>query len=308
MIQYLELSKGFPEIDKWQKYSWVKVQVPGASEVQILCKLFNLPKDFVYDTLDPDERARSEWSGDWSMHIIRIPLYSPSNGVPYKTISMGVFVSDDTIITICKERERISSRVLGFTDFNPLLSEPRNFFLNILLHTAQKYLIYLKRINVQAHQIEDELVEMSNNEDLHKLLKMQKCLVYFLASLKSNELLLNKLSVGRRDDVRKIDKNLLDDVVIETRQAIEMTTIYSEIQDSMMQAFSNVISNNLNNIMKQLTSITIILMIPTLIGSFYGMNTINFLEDSRYGFAGIILVSILLSLLGVFWFRKKKLF
>jgi magnesium transporter len=137
---------------------------------------------------------------------------------------------------------------------------------------------------------------------------MEKCLVYFITSLKSNELLLAKLRNSKFFKVNEFDEDLLEDVIIENKQAVEMANIYSDIQSGMMDAFASVISNNLNVVMKQLTSITIILMIPTLIASFYGMNIPNYLERSRYGFGLVIILSVMLSGIGLFFFRKKRWF
>ncbi|MCL3781483.1 magnesium transporter CorA family protein [Prolixibacteraceae bacterium JC049] len=308
MIRYVKLEKRFPEISAWEKNSWIIVNAPRQHEIHHLIKKFGLPRDFMEDILDPDERARTERSGEWSMNIVRVPIYTPVNQVPYATVTMGVLLSPHTVITICRENERISKRILSLTQFTPELLLPHNFLLNLMHHTAQKYLAYLKRINIQANRIEDELQLSTKNEELRKLLRMEKCLVYFLASMKSNELLLHKLRSTQFVDHSLLDQELLEDVRIEMQQAIEMAKIYSEVQNNMMQAFSNVISNNLNNVMKQLTSITIILMIPTLIASFYGMNTVNFLEESKLGFVTIIFVSILITVLGFWWFRRKNLF
>lgn len=308
MIRYVRLEKGFPEVTAWEKKCWVIVNAPRQHEIHHLMKRFNLPRHFIEDILDPDERARTEKFEQWNMNIVRVPIYMPVNQLPYATVTMGVLLSDDTVITICREKERISKRILSLTHFTPSLLEPQNFLLNLMHHTAQKYLAYLKRINIQANRIEDELELTTKNEELRKLLRMEKCLVYFLASLKSNELLLHKLRSIHLYDQTVVDQELLDDVRIEMQQAIEMAKIYSEVQNNMMDAFSNVISNNLNNVMKQLTSITIILMIPTLIASFYGMNTVNFLENSPFGFVSIILISVLLSIVGFWWFKRNNLF
>jgi len=140
------------------------------------------------------------------------------------------------------------------------------------------------------------------------LLKMEKCLVYFITSLKSNELLLYKLQRSKLVNLDEIDQDLLEDVITENKQAIEMSNIYSDIQSGMMDAFASVVSNNLNVVMKQLTSITIILMIPTLIASIYGMNVPNFMENNHYAFLIILSMSVAFATLGILFFRKKKFF
>jgi magnesium transporter len=156
--------------------------------------------------------------------------------------------------------------------------------------------------------IEKDLEKSTRNEELHKMLRMEKCLVYFMTSLKSNDILIAKLRNSRMIKTFEVDEDLLEDVIIENRQAIEMANIYSDIQSGMMDAFASVISNNLNVVMKQLAVITIILMIPTFIASMYGMNVPNNFENNPYGFLWILLISFAVAVFGVLLFRKKNWF
>jgi magnesium transporter len=156
--------------------------------------------------------------------------------------------------------------------------------------------------------MENELKKSIRNKELNQLLKMEKCLVYFITSIKANEMVLNKLKNSKHYSINELNEDLLEDAIIENRQAQEMAQIYSDIQAGMMDAFASVISNNLNGVMKQLASITVILMIPTLIASLYGMNVPNYLSDSNWSFLFIIVISVALSALGILLFRKKNWF
>jgi magnesium transporter len=168
------------------------------------------------------------------------------------------------------------------------LTDVLNFILKLFLRSATTYLRYLKQINQQTALIEQDLEKSIRNKELNKLLKMEKCLVFFITSLKANELILEKLRNSRKNTISEINEDLLEDATIENKQALDMAQIYSDIQSGMMDAFASVISNNLNVVMKQLTLISIILMIPTLIASLYGMNVPNYLESHNWAFPAII--------------------
>ena len=182
-----------------------------------------------------------------------------------------------------------------------------NFVLQLFLSSATCYLRYLKDINRINNEIESELVKSAKNKELHNLLKMEKCLVYFVTSLKSNELLLHKLERSKYVNNQEIDDDLMEDVITEYKQAIEISKIYSDIQAGMMDTFASVISNNVNYVMKQLTSVTILLMIPTLIASIYGMNVPNFLEGNKNAFWIILGITVSITFIGVLFFPKKKM-
>jgi magnesium transporter len=188
------------------------------------------------------------------------------------------------------------------------LTDVLNFILKLFLRSATTYLRYLKQINQQTALIEQDLEKSIRNKELNKLLKMEKCLVFFITSLKANELILEKLRNSRKNTISEINEDLLEDATIENKQALDMAQIYSDIQSGMMDAFASVISNNLNVVMKQLTLISIILMIPTLIASLYGMNVPNYLESHNWAFPAIIGFSGFMSYLGVLLFRKRKWF
>jgi magnesium transporter len=180
--------------------------------------------------------------------------------------------------------------------------------LELFLRTANQFLKYLKDTNIRITNIERDLEKSTKNKELQNLLHMEKSLVYFITSLKSNEILLQKLQHSRYAHMNELDEDLLADVVVETKQAIEMAQVYSDIQAGLMDSFASIISNNLNVVMKQLTSITIILMIPTLVASIYGMNLNNHLENHPYAFFYVVGSSLLIAIIIVLFFRKRNWF
>lgn len=185
------------------------------------------------------------------------------------------------------------------------ITDNTNFVLRLFLRSGTLYLRKLKHINQMTALTKQDLDKSIKNKELNKLLKMQKCLVYFITSIKGNEILLNKLRISKKI-TNEINEEVLDDAIIENKQALEMAQIYSDIQSGMMDVFASIISNNLNVVMKQLTLVSIILMISTLIASFFGMNIPNFIEDTRWAMPLIRMISSLLSLIGVILFRNKN--
>lgn len=288
---------------------WIEVTSPSDDEINFLSQKMDIPTDVLQDVLDIDERSRLDFDDNWNFIILRLPIQHKYNGVPYITVPLGILISNQYIVTICSHENEIIPEIvralrLRKIDFNKRV----DFILSIFQYSAIWYLKFLKLINMQTNFIERDLEKSTRNKELHKLLRMEKCLVYFITSLKSNELLIAKLRNSKFVKTNEFDEDLLDDVIIENKQALEMANIYSDILSGMMDAFASVISNNLNQVMKQLTSVTIILMIPTLIASLYGMNVPNNFEKNPMGFVIILVASLLISIFGVYLFRKKNWF
>ena len=306
MITYWTYDNGFTALETFQKNSWISVTNPSSEEIEFLTGKMKVPLEELNDILDVDERARTETDESWFIIIIRIPITGSFNGMPFSTVPLGILISSNLIITICRAKNALIPSIIRSkkVDFN----NQANFVMHIFLLVADLYMRYLKLINIQVAEIEKDLEKSTRNEELHKMLRMEKCLVYFITSLRSNDILLAKLRNSKFIKSIDIDEDLLEDVIIENRQAIEMANIYSDIQSSMMDAFASVISNNLNVVMKQLASITIILMIPTLVASLYGMNVPNNFESNGFGFVLVLLISFVASAFGVLLFRKKKWF
>ena len=309
MITYWETGTSFTRLNTFQPNCWINSQELTNEEVEILISEYKVPRDFVMDALDIDERSRIEVEEDSVMIILRVPLNNQNNGIPFITVPLGIVISGNQIITICSRRtEIIPSLIKQVNESKITVSNHFDYVLRIFLISAVWFLQFLKEINVQTALIEKDLENATKNKELHRLLSMEKCLVFFITSLKSNEMVLAKMRNGRNLNGIEHDEDLMEDVIIETKQALEMANVYSDIQSGMMDAFASIISNNLNVIMKQLTAVTILLMIPTLVASLFGMNVPNSFENSPFAFGYVIAISIILSLAGILLFRKKNWF
>ncbi|MGY5353943.1 magnesium transporter CorA family protein [Wenyingzhuangia sp. IMCC45467] len=295
------------EINTLEKGCWINVTSPSAQEIQALTSTYNLPGDFVNDILDIDERSRVEFDDDWTLIILRISIESKNNNLPFYTIPLGIFITENFTMSICLENNDVLpiDQPSLFKGHSHKISDSTNFVLHLFLNSGRLYLRHLKQINQMTSLIEQDLEKSIKNKELNKLLKMEKCLVYFITALKANEIVLNRLRKNKTF-ATDINKELIDDAYIENRQALEMSKIYSNIQSGMMATFTSVISNNLNVVMKKLTLISIILMIPTLIASIFGMNIPNGFENVPLALPVIILISITLSIIGVFVFKKRQ--
>ena len=307
MINIFKTFGGYIEIPEAEKGCWINVTQPTAEEIQRLHHEFKLPADIIQDILDTDERSRVEIDDDWSLVIMRVPVLSSNKGTPFHTIPLGIYVSQDFTLTLCLQNNEVLpiKQSLPFREQYRAVSDVYNFILRLFLRSGNIYLRYLKQINQQTALIEQDLQKSIKNRELNKLLKMEKCLVYFITSIKANEIVLAKLRNSKKMN-SEINQDLLEDAIIENKQALETAQIYSDIQSGMMDVFASVISNNLNVVMKQLTLISIILMIPTLIASVFGMNVPNSFENSSLAMPAIIVSSLLLSIIGVFVFRKRQ--
>jgi len=309
MIKIFKTFGGYVEINEPQKGCWINTTNPTQSEIQKLLKDFEIPNDIISDILDQDERPRIEFDDMWTLIILRIPVVMKNNGVPFHTIPLGIFIADNFTLTLCLQDNEVLpiGQSSPFRDQYQQITDSINFILRLFLRSGNLYSKYLKQINQMTSLIEQDLEKSIKNKELNKLLKMEKCLVYFITSIKANEIVLAKLRNSKKITT-EINEDLLEDAFIENKQALEMSQIYSDIQSGMMDAFASVISNNLNVVMKQLTLISIILMIPTLIASIFGMNVPNSMENSNWALPSIIIFSLLLSFLGVILFRKRHWF
>lgn len=307
MIKIFKTFGGYSEITEPQKGCWINATKPTPDEIQKLGQDYGLPQDISKDILDQDERSRIEYDDDWTLIILRIPIEIKDNGVPFFTVPLGIFITKDFTLTLCLEDNDVLpiGQPSPFRDQYKEITDNFNFILRLFLRSGNLYLRYLKEINLRTSNIEQDLEKSIKNKELNKLLKMEKCLVFFITSIKSNEIVLAKLRNSKKITT-EINEELLEDAIIENKQAIEMAQIYSDIQSGMMDAFASVISNNLNVVMKQLTLTSIILMIPTLIASLFGMNVPNLMENSLLAMPIIIFGSLMLSIFGVLLFRKRN--
>ena len=292
-----------------EKDSWIYVVSPSVEEIEKITTQFNIPRDFLEDPLDVNESPRIEREDENTLIIIRTPYYDDEEEhIKFTTIPLGIILTKDCLITVSSKNDDVLQNFFKGEVKNFSTSKRNRLILQILSRTATVYLNYLKRINRMTSSIENRLHKSMKNEELIRLLDMEKSLVYFSTSLRSNELVMERLARTGLLTKSEENKDFLEDLMIENKQALEMTNIHSNILSSMMDAFASVISNNLNMVMKFLTSVTIILMIPTLIASIYGMNIKLPFARSTHAFAITMGASIVFSLIGVFIFIKRKWF
>ncbi|KAB2871853.1 MAG: magnesium transporter CorA family protein [Bacteroidales bacterium] len=308
MKTYWKNGKGIVSCPQWEPNCWVSVEIPTDEEKRYLIDELGVPEAFYNDIEDVDERPRIEYDEGWFFILLRIPYKNNDSSIPYSTVPLGIIFKDDVFVTICFYQTEILPDFIQFT-YRKNITKRDNFdlVLRLMLSSSVWFLKYLKQINQSIKLAETQLERSIKNEDLQALLKIEKSLVFFTTSLKGNDILLHRIK-NLRNYKDTYDPELVEDVEIELRQAQETTNVYSDILSGMMDAYASVISNNLNIIMKQLTSISIILMIPTLIASLYGMNVPNGFENVKWGFWIILFVSFLFSMVGIILFMRKRWF
>ena len=299
---------GLVEEQEWLPNSWVNVECPDADDFDFLTKTLGVPESFLDDIADVDERSRTEIEGDWLLTILRIPVQSDVAGIPFTTVPLGVITNNDIIVSICYYHSEMLTDFIEHTRKKSVLVRNKlDLIFRLIYSSAVWFLKYLKQINVDVTAAEKELEKSIKNEDLLRLMKLQKTMVYFNTSIRGNEVLIGKLKTIF-SDTDYLDADLVEDVVIELKQAYNTVNIYSDILTGTMDAFASIISNNVNVIMKRMTSLSITLMIPTLIASFYGMNVDIHLEEMPHAFAWIVIASVVLSGLSFVLFKKIKWF
>ncbi len=302
---YKSSEAGLITLDEPIEGCWINATDPTPQEYAWLENL-GIPRDYVSYPLDIDERSRVERENGELLIVLRAPLFNGKNAdIPYSTIPLGIILTDQYLVTVCKQensivQDMVRGRARG-------LSTPKRhrFILRLLLLTATTYLNYLREITKTVDILEDQLQLSTRNREVYELLKYQKSLTYFTTALKSNELMMERLERSSLFKTYPEDEDLLDDVLTENQQAIEMTNITSNILSSMMDAFASIISNNLNAVMKFLASITIIVSLPTLISSFYGMNVKLPFMDQPWAFVFTVVLAVVITVLVGLFFAKK---
>ena len=295
---------------KFEKGNWINMIAPTEEEIKKVCENIQIQEDFIRYALDYEEKARIDIEDDDNtiLFIIDVPIREKEGDtLIYSTMPIGmIFVRDDYFITVALKENDITD---GLTKNikNIITYKKSRFLLQILYSNASYYLTLLKRINKETEIAESVLKNSMKNKALLKLLSLEKSLVYFTTSLKSNEVITEKTMRGKIIKLYEEDEDILEDAIIENKQAIEMAKIYNDILNGTMDAYASIISNNLNRVMKTLTSITIILAIPTMIASYWGMNVPVPMTNNPFGFAIIILFSIILALITTLWLNKKDM-
>ena len=294
-------------LDTIQEGAWINLTGPNEEELRSVIDALQVEPDFLRAALDEEETSRIDTEEGQTLIIIDTPTVEKSDSaLVYSTSPLGIIVTESNIITVSL---RESSVIRDFEEGSVKgvsTGKKTSFILHILLRVAKRYLQYLKQIDKIYNHMERQLYKSQRNKELIQLLDLEKSLVYFNTSLKANEVTLEKILRGRIVTLYEEDQDLLEDVLIEVRQAIEMAQIYSSIISGMMDAFASVISNNLNVIMKVLTSITILLTIPNIIFGFYGMNVAG-LPFDQFFWAPIVIAVIAIIVVAVI-LKKKDLF
>ena len=302
----------FEEIETFQKGSWINLVAPTEEEIKKVCENVKIQEDFIRDALDYEEKARIDMEEDDQtiLFVVDVPIIEKSkdeNDI-YTTMPLGmIVVRDDFFITVSLKKNKVINSFEKAKIKNFQTYKKSRFIFQILYLNASYFLSYLKQINKETEIAEYVLKNSMKNKELLKLLSLEKGLVYFTTSLKSNELVMEKTLRGKIIKLYEDDEEILEDAITENRQAIEMAKIYSDILNGTMDAYASIISNNLNGVMKFLTSITIVLAVPTMISSFWGMNVGLPFQNSPFGFAVMILISVVLTLLVTYWLKKKDM-
>ena len=302
------------EVTEFKKGNWINMIAPTEEEIEIVCKKIKIKEDFIRYSLDYEEKARIDTEDDdnTTLFIIDVPIMEKeSNEQVYSTMPLGmIVVRDDYFITVSlKQNKVISELEKNKTKNNIITYKKSRMILQIFYKNAELYLKNLKRINKETEIAESVLKTSLKNKELLKMLALEKSLVYFTTSLKSNEVVMEKTLRGKTIKLYEEDEDILEDAIIENKQAMEMSKIYSDILNGTMDAYASIISNNLNGVMKFLTSITIILAIPTMIASYWGMNVEVPMEfsHSTWAFYGVVLFSIILGVIAMIWLKKKDM-
>ena len=297
------------EIKEFQRGAWINLVNPSEVEIKKVCESINIQEDFIRDALDYEEKARidKEDDDDTTLFVVDVPVVEKTEETDlYTTMPLGmIVVRDDYFITVSLKKNKVieafeKKKIKNFQTY-----KKTRFIFQILYLNASYFLSSLKQINKETEIAEYILKNSMKNKELLKLLSLEKGLVYITTSLKSNEIVMEKTLRGKIIKLYEDDEDILEDAITENRQAIEMAQIYSNILNGTMDAYASIISNNLNGVMKFLTSITIVLAVPTMISSFWGMNVGLPFQDSPYGFAAMILIAVIMTL-GVTWWLKKK--
>ena len=293
-------------LDAIQDGCWVNLTYPSEDELNTVAAPLSVEPSFLRAALDEEETSRIDTEEGQTLIIIDLPAVEKDDAVVYSTLPLGIIVTEKHIITVCLKESSVLKDFQDGLVRNAETQKRTSFILYMLLQVAKRYLQYLKQIDKIYNYMERQLYKSQRNKELIQLLDLEKSLVYFNTSLKANEVTLEKILRGRIVTLYEEDHDLLEDVLIEVRQAIEMANIYSSIISGMMDAFASVISNNLNVIMKVLTSITILLTIPNIVFGFYGMNVAGLPLNQFWWFplacAGVIIVAVAVLL------KRKDLF
>lgn len=310
MIRYYKtINQNLERLDEFEPSCWINLTEPTSNEIEDISKLLEIEADVVGAALDNEESSRVEYDDDYTLILIDIPFdMSDAQSSNYMTVPIGIILAKDCIITICSRQTRIiNDFIVGHVkDFYTYMKT--RFILQILYRNATFYLLYLRRINNTTNLIEQEIHNSMKNRELLQLLQLEKSLVYFSTSLTANEATLDRLLKLNIIKHYQEDQDLLEDVIIENKQALQMSKMYGDILSRIMDAFSAIISNNQNNVMTYLTVVTIVMAVPTIISGLFGMNVGGIPFASHpYGFLIVNVITILICILSTAYLIRKRL-
>lgn len=302
----------FKEINEFKKGSWINMVNPTEKEIERVCDNLKIQQDFIRYSLDSEERARidREEDDDTILFIIDVPVTEKDKeATMYTTMPIGmIVVRDDFFITVSLKKNALIDSFENRKKKNFATYKKSRFILQMMYQNSSIYLTYLKKINKETENAEEALKKSMQNKELLKLLSLEKGLVYISTSLRSNEAVMERTLKTGNIKLYEEDEEILEDAIIENKQAIEMSKIYRDILNSSMDSYSSVISNNLNGVMKFLTSVTIVIAVPTMISSFWGMNVRLPFEHNPYGFIIMIGIASLLTVFATWLLKRKDMF
>ena len=301
------------DIEDMEKGCWIDVVAPTTEELDVISEATHISRDFLTAALDREEKARTEIDEEQLLVVIDIPFFRSNKD--YDTMPLGIIVTKDVIVTVCLESNAVTSGFNAKTYKMFSTFKKTRFLFQILYKSATLYLKYIRNIIRRTDDLEAHLRQAMENSKLFSMLDLQKSLTYFTTSLRSNYMVTEKLlrlrTTAQTQQLIKMyeeDEDLLDDVIVEYKQAIEMVEMYSHILNSMMEVFASIISNNLNLVMRFLASVTIILAIPTFISGLWGMNVPVPFAEFAHGFYIVFGLACVVSLLAGYWLWKKHMF
>jgi magnesium transporter len=309
MLTYCRFENGkLVYVDRLQECEVVQAVAPTAVEIDSLAGSLGVPIEFLTAATDRDERPRFEVEDGYKLLVIRVPHRDATSVTPYVTLAFAIILTPDRLVTVCAEDTALWGDLLAGRARIPSPRDPLPFLLTLSLHVARQYLSFLNSIRHESDEVEQAIHGSMRNQTLVRMLNLGKCLVYFTTSLRANEPMWDRMRRIAGRDLTEEEQDLLDDVRVEFGQARDLADIYSNILNGMMDAFASIISNNMSTVMKFLASITIVLMLPTLVASTFGMNVHLPFQESPYAFWITMGVSFILSAVAVIAFLRMKIF
>ncbi|MBR4985028.1 MAG: magnesium transporter CorA family protein [Proteobacteria bacterium] len=308
MIEFWKCARGFKQIEQWEPDAWVLVTQPEPEELERLEEQFKVPLDYIHDVEDQGERPRIDTDEGWFTTILRIPdkFVDEDGEVAFATRPMAVLIREDVAITVCWFRPEMIDDLIQFSNRKQIAERKGlDFISTFFVSSAVWFLRYLKLMNQKMEDIEDALEKSMDNEELRAMMRIEKYLVYFITTLRGNEVVLERFK--RMLPGKTYDEDLLEDASIELHQAYSTANIYSDILERQREAYSSIITNNLNAVMQRLTVITLILMLPACVSGFLGMNVMNGIETWPFAFPAIFGLTVLICVVAYYMLKRRRM-